>query len=185
METRLEQQVIAKQKRGKNNQNVSNEMTSVDFDLTKSGKSKNVSFAAAHSKGKGKGKKKQGSGSISDLSNRAVNEGVDDLKQQMDQMRAQAQAAQKTVDDGFAVEDSKLLEVLMEHILFHWEDIMACLVDELIEEEVLELNNIEKRRSGLDPEQQAREDLIDMLFEKKRNITLDAPDLGFKWTKEI
>ena len=63
-------------------------MTSVDFDLTKSGKSKNVSFAAAHSKGKGKGKKKQGSGSISDLSNRAVNEGVDDLKQQMDQMRA-------------------------------------------------------------------------------------------------
>ena len=36
----------------------------------------------------------------------------------------------------------------MEHILFHWEDIMACLVDELIEEEVLELNNIEKRRSG-------------------------------------
>ena len=63
-------------------------MTSVDFDLTKSGKSKNVSFAAAHNKGKGKGKKKQGSGSISDLSNRAVNEGVDDLKQQMDQMRA-------------------------------------------------------------------------------------------------
>ena len=56
-------------------------MTSVDFDLTKSGKSKNVSFAAAHNnKGKGKGKQKQGSGSISDLSNRAVNEGVDDLK---------------------------------------------------------------------------------------------------------
>ena len=60
----------------------------------------------------------------------------------------QAQAAQRSVDEGFAVEDSKLLEVLMEHILFHWEDIMACLVDELIEEEVLELNNIEKRRSG-------------------------------------
>ena len=97
----------------------------------------------------------------------------------------QAQAAQRSVDEGFAVEDSKLLEVLMEHILFHWEDIMACLVDELIEEEVLELNNIEKRRSGQDPEQQAREDLIDMLFEKKRNITLDAPDLGFKWTREI
>ena len=59
-------------------------MTSVDFDLSKSGKSKNVSFAAPHNKGKGKGKKKQGSGSISDLSNKAVNEGVDDLKQQMD-----------------------------------------------------------------------------------------------------
>jgi len=32
----------------------------------------------------------------------------------------------------------------MEHILFHWEDVMACLVDELIEEEVVEMNKIER-----------------------------------------
>ena len=44
----------------------------------------------------------------------------------------------------------------MEHILFYWDDIMACLVDELVEEEVLELNRIEKIRSGVDPEEQAR-----------------------------
>jgi len=36
----------------------------------------------------------------------------------------------------------------MEHILFHWEDVMACLVDELIEEEVLELNKIEQTKAA-------------------------------------
>lgn len=47
------------------------------------------------------------------------------------------------VSSGFTCEDSKLLEVIMEHILFHWDDIMACLIDELIQEEVVELNKIE------------------------------------------
>lgn len=31
----------------------------------------------------------------------------------------------------------------MEHILIHWDDVMAVLVDELIEEEVMELNSID------------------------------------------
>lgn len=31
----------------------------------------------------------------------------------------------------------------MEHILIHWDDITACLIDELIESEVIELNKIE------------------------------------------
>ena len=89
------------------------------------------------------------------------------------------------VNDGFSVEDSKLLEAVMEHILFYWDDIMACLVDELIEEEVLELNRIDKIRLGVDPEEQARQELIDMLFEKNRTMTLDVPELGFKCTREI
>jgi hypothetical protein len=29
-------------------------------------------------------------------------------------------------------EDAKLLELLMEHMLLHWEDIVACMIDELI-----------------------------------------------------
>jgi len=77
---------------------------------------------------------------------------------------------QSGVSDGFAVEDSKLLEAVLEHILFYWDDIMACLLDELIEEEVLELNRIDKIRSGRDPDFEAREELIDMLFEKKRTF---------------
>ena len=71
----------------------------------------------------------------------------------------------------------------MEHILFYWDDIMACLVDELVEEEVLELNRIEKIRSGVDPEEQARQELIDMLFEKNRTMTLESEELGFKFTR--
>jgi len=46
---------------------------------------------------------------------------------------------------------------VLEHILFYWDDIMACLLDELIEEEVLELNRVEKIRSGGDPDAQARD----------------------------
>ena len=44
------------------------------------------------------------------------------------------------------MEDSKLLEAIMEHILVHWDDIMACLVDEIIEEEVIELNRLEHKK---------------------------------------
>ena len=34
----------------------------------------------------------------------------------------------------------------MEHILLHWDEIVACLLDELVEEEVLELNRVEDFR---------------------------------------
>ena len=67
-------------------------------------------------------------------------------------MRQRTLEVQSGVDSQFAVEDSKLLEAVMEHILFYWDDIMACLTDELIEEEVLELNRIEKIRQGGDPD---------------------------------
>lgn len=38
-----------------------------------------------------------------------------------------------------------MLEVIIEHILLHWDDIMAVLIDELIQEEVIELNKLEDR----------------------------------------
>ena len=100
-------------------------------------------------------------------------------------MRQRTLEVQGGVDSQFAVEDSKLLEALMEHILFYWDDIMACLVDELVEEEVLELNRIEKIRQGGDPDRQAREDLIDMLFEKKRTFNIDVPEMGFRCTRDV
>lgn len=39
----------------------------------------------------------------------------------------------------------------MEHLLFHWEDIVDVLIDELIEEEVQERNVIEERQNNQDP----------------------------------
>ena len=38
-----------------------------------------------------------------------------------------------------------MLEVVLEHILFHWDDIVAVLLDELIGEEVIEMNQIERK----------------------------------------
>ena len=77
------------------------------------------------------------------------------------------------MSQGFAVEDTKILEALLEHILFHWDDIVEGLIDDIIEEEVHELNKIEKVRSGEDPDAEAREELIDMLFERKKQFKLE------------
>ncbi len=40
-------------------------------------------------------------------------------------------------------ENPKILEVLMEHIVLHWDDIVQLLLDELIREEAIELNRLE------------------------------------------
>ena len=140
------------------------------------GQSKNVKFAA---------NTKRGMAEVAKLSQKKVNEGVDDVHAQLDELRQRTLEVQAGISEGFAVEDSKLLEAVLEHILFYWDDIMACLVDELIEEEVLELNRIDKIRSGKDPDAIAREELIDMLFEKKKHYTLEAPELGLRCTREL
>ena len=41
----------------------------------------------------------------------------------------------------------------MEHLLFHWEDIVDLLVDEMIEDEVKERNQIEHMIMGKDCEE--------------------------------
>ena len=64
----------------------------------------------------------------------------------LEHLRVRTQEVEDNVGSGFAVEDSKLLEAIMEHILVHWDDIMACLVDEIIEEEVIELNRVEQKK---------------------------------------
>ena len=40
------------------------------------------------------------------------------------------------IDSEYACENPKLLEVIVDHILFHWDDIVDVLIDELLEEEV-------------------------------------------------
>ena len=122
---------------------------------------------------------------LNEIAGGVVEGGVEDVMAQLNELKNRTLEVQSGVNSGFAVEDSKLLEAVLEHILFHWDDIMACLVDELIEEEVLELNRIEQIRSGEDPDAQAREELIDMLFEKKKTYTLEAPHLDFRGTFEL
>ena len=55
---------------------------------------------------------------------------------------------QDSLNEGYTCDNLKLLEVVMEHLLFHWEDITDLLIDELIEEEVIERNRLEIRGDG-------------------------------------
>jgi len=40
------------------------------------------------------------------------------------------------------------MELVLENILFHWDDIMDVLIDDILEEEAMELNKIEDMKSG-------------------------------------
>lgn len=44
-------------------------------------------------------------------------------------------------------DNPQILEVLMEHILINWDEIVELLFEELIHEEVQELNKIEFRKN--------------------------------------
>ena len=58
---------------------------------------------------------------------------------------------QQGIQNSLTCENPKILEILMEHIVLHWDDIVYLLLDELIHEEVQELNSIEMKLSGEQP----------------------------------
>ena len=105
----------------------------------------------------------------------------------MEQVRVRTQEVQDHVSSGFTVEDSKLLEAVMEHILLHWDDIMACLLDEVLEEEVMELNRVEALKNGIRhtlPSESSQNELIDLLFPRSA-YKLSAPHLQFECHREL
>lgn len=69
----------------------------------------------------------------------------------------------------------------MEHILLHWDDIMAVLIDELVEEEVCELNRLERVRKM---ETQGIETTFRDEFLRK-SYHMDVPGLNFSCTREL
>ena len=108
---------------------------------------KSVSFAKQRTSSM-KRKEKDG-GKVINKQNlgKAANDFMQDevhgMMAKLEHLKVRTQEVDDKVSHGFAVEDSKLLEAIMEHMLLHWDDIMVCLIDELIEEEVVELNRIE------------------------------------------
>ena len=96
-------------------------------------------------------------------------------------MKVRAQEVEDGVSAGFSVEDSKLLEVILQHILIHWDDIMACLIDELIEEEVLELNRLDRVRKI--EKQGVGATFKDEFLRKSYQI--NVPDLNFTCIREL
>ena len=65
---------------------------------------------------------------------------------------------QLAINQEYTCENLKLLEVVMEHLLFHWEDIVDVLLDEILTEEVNERNQIEAKLHGHYTAQQTEED---------------------------
>jgi hypothetical protein len=57
---------------------------------------------------------------------------VDNIFGALAKVKLQADTVHEQVSGGFTCEDPKLLEVIIEHILLHWDDIMAVLIDELV-----------------------------------------------------
>lgn len=69
------------------------------------------------------------------------------IKDEVKSMYERGKEVEQSIQDGFYCENTKVLEVLLDHILFHWDDIMEVLIDDLLEEEALQLNKIEEMRN--------------------------------------
>ena len=59
-------------------------------------------------------------------------EQVDDVYSALAEIRLRNEDIAKTISESYSCEDAKLLEVILEHILLHWDDITAVLIDEII-----------------------------------------------------
>ena len=104
-----------------------------------------------------------------------------DILANLEAMRVRTQEVEDKVSSGFTVEDSNLLEAILEHILIHWDDIMACLIDELVEEEVLELNRLERVRKmqevGVGPT--FKDEFL------RKSYKIDIPDQDFSYSRQL
>lgn len=88
---------------------------------------------------------------------------------------------QLAINQEYTCENLKLLEVVMEHLLFHWEDIVDVLLDELLTEEVNERNQIEAKLQGQhqqantendEAEEEAPEERQQRVLDRKREVDL-------------
>jgi len=93
--------------------------TIVDFNLTKTAKKLPA----------GKTLKKEDVEIVATIVNK---EKIDDVYSALAQIRLRNEDIAKTISDSYSCEDAKLLEVILEHILIHWDDITAVLIDEII-----------------------------------------------------
>lgn len=83
---------------------------------------------------------------------------------------------------AYTCNNVKLLEVVMEHLLFHWDDIVDILMDELIEDEVKERNKIEQQIMMEDgesyeerqeiPLKERKQERVEREVERKREIDI-------------
>jgi len=112
------------------------ELSDADFNLTKTAKGK-LAAGSNHSSLVDFNLTKQQSSTlkktdVKKVAREVTQSHVDDIYAKLTQAQLRSQEVDDKISQAYTCEDSKLLELLMEHILLHWDDIMACLVDELI-----------------------------------------------------
>jgi hypothetical protein len=83
---------------------------------------------------------------IQDIAQSIIQEKLGTIKDELQDMYDKNQEVEKMLSEQYKCENTKVLEVVLEHILFHWDDIMELLLDELLEDEALELNQIENQK---------------------------------------
>ena len=77
------------------------------------------------------------------LANNQVQSDIDNVYASLAQVSLKSSETRQKLHSGFSCENPKLLGAIMEHILFHWEDITDVLIDEILTEEVMTLNKLE------------------------------------------
>ena len=71
---------------------------------------------------------------------------MSDLYQALALLQLRNNQIDHDITNSLSVENPQMLEVIMEHIILQWDDIVELLFDELIHEEVQELNKIEYQK---------------------------------------
>ena len=87
---------------------------------------------------------------VPDQAQQVVSDKMDDLYQALALMQLRNNQIDQDITNSLSVENPKMLETIMEHIILQWDDIVELLFEELIHEEVQELNKIEYQKEDHD-----------------------------------
>ena len=80
---------------------------------------------------------------IPELAKTETSDKMEELHRALLDIQMKNKQIEQGLTESLTCENPKILEILMEHIVLHWDDIVQMLLDELIHEEVQELNQIE------------------------------------------
>ncbi|CDW81572.1 UNKNOWN [Stylonychia lemnae] len=117
-------------------------------DQTLQGRKKSVSFKQNPGDGFISGQGVITRDDIPTIANGIIQEKLHSIKDQLQDIYHKNQRVQQDIEEGYSCDNIKIMELVLENILLHWDDIMNLLIDDIIEEEVVELNKIEDLKSG-------------------------------------
>ena len=124
--------------------------TEIDYDLTKTNYGKSLSKKVQFQQSPKNVLTKK---DVTPYAEQQTDDKMVELFQALKDLQDKNNQVSQGLTDSLTCENPKILEILMEHIILNWEDIVHLLLDELIHEEVQELNNIEFTIQGTEQPQ--------------------------------